>query len=127
MDHSAINFCINRENGKIVGFSLTANETYAECFCYSFPAAMGARKADIQFPDGHIVFIHKGISPDESKRGTSIYDFSEGGVFEAAISPEDAEQIGALLRCEGVYQNCQPTVTMELAWGKGFTLTAKEL
>lgn len=129
MDHSSatINFRVNRNGGKITGFSLTASETHAECFCYSFPAAMSARKADIQFRDGHIVFIHKGITPDARRQDASIFESSEGGVFEADISSEDAEQIRALLHGEGAYQNYQPTVTMNLAWGKGFTLTAKKL
>lgn len=126
MDHSAINFRVNCNGGRITGFSLTANETHAGCFCYSFPAAMGARKADIQFRDGHIVFIHKGITPDMDRKDASIFEFSEGGVFEADISPEDAKQIEDLLHSEGAYRNCRPTVTMELVWGKGFTLTAKK-
>ena len=59
MDNSAISFEILREEGRIIGFELTAaGETHAEHYCLSFPKAVSLQKADVRVEGTKIVFDH---------------------------------------------------------------------
>lgn len=126
LDTSAITFSLTKgEDGIITGFSLTAVETHAECFCVTFPFAQAKGKARVDFEDGKIRFVHDGISPDETPTQLGIYGGSEGGMYETDITPEDATALQDFLGKCGRYQGVKISFRPELAWGKGFSLKAE--
>lgn len=127
MDHSAITFSlIHREDGlTLIGFSLTAVETYAECFCVTFPFAQAKGKARVEFGDGEIRFVHDGIGSDETPEQLSIYGSSEGGIHTAPIDSAAAAALKLLLARERGYEDATLKVKPVIAWGKGFELRAE--
>jgi hypothetical protein len=124
LDPKYLKLLINRETstGKVSGFTLTANETYAECYCVSFPTAQMKGKGNITFSDGQIHFEHGGIGLDEAEKQLDIYGTSDGGLLSLPIKPDDATALNSLLDRSGDYVNSQVRVRYELAWGKGFTI-----
>lgn len=123
MDHSSITLVLNKDDtGFLIGFSLTAVEAYAECFCVTFPFAQRKRKARIEFGDGKIRFIHEGIKFDEALSKLGIYGCSESGTYETDITPADAIMLRDLLHRCGRYDDAQIKFRLEMAWGKGFLL-----
>ncbi len=120
------NFEVNRDNHGVCGFSLTSFETWAECYCISFLTAQEKRKGSITFENGKIIFNHGGISEEEANLDYDIYGISEGGVFSADITPEDAEDLSQLLHRQGKYVDAKVHVRLEEAWGRGFTLYIKK-
>ncbi len=123
MDTSAITFTLNRDGeGSLMGFSLTAVECYAECFCVSFPVAMSLNKAKLEICDGKVIFTHHGIAGEGVAANLDIYGYSEPGEYEAPISDADAEELTELLTGQGRYQSLRPHAKIQMAWGKGFVL-----
>ena len=126
MDHSAITFAPNKnDEGVLMGFSLTAVETYAECFCVTFPYAQAKGKARVEFVDDKIRFIHDGIGSDETPEQLGIYGGSEGGVYESPIEVTDATSLADFFARRGIYEGMDIRFRLEQAWGKGFSLAAK--
>lgn len=127
MDHSAISFDLDKdETGFLKGFSLTAVETYAECFCVTFPYAQVKQKAWIEFSnDGKIHFVHNGIGPEETNASLGVYAGSEGGTYEADIAPDDAAALQDFLAKRGRYEGATIKFRLERAFGKGFSLRAE--
>lgn len=126
MDHSAISLDLNKDDaGFLKGFSLTAVETWAECFCVTFPFAQAKGKASVEFADGKIRFVHNGISSDETPSQLGIYGSSEAGVYEADIGLNDAATLEDLLEKRGQYEGANLKIQLERAWGKGFSLRAE--
>jgi len=126
MDKSAITFSLKkRKDGVLTGFSLKAIETYAECFCVSFPFAQMKGKACIEFSDGKVRFIHDGISSDETPEQLGIYGGSTAGFYENNIAIEDATALQDFLRRRGRYEGVNIKFRLDFAFGRGFELTAE--
>jgi hypothetical protein len=126
MDHSAITFALDKDDaGFLKGFSLTAVETWAECFCVTFPFAQMKQKARVEFGDGKIRFVHDGITAEETLGRLGIYGASDGGVYETDITPEDAMALHDFFNRQGRYEGANIKFRPEMAWGKGFSLRAE--
>lgn len=126
MDHSAITFALDKdEAGVLTGFKLTAVETYAECFCVTFPFAQAKGKARVEFGDGKVRFVHDGIGSDETPDQLGIYGGSEGGTYETEITPADEIMVRDFLHRSGRYDGAEIKFRLETAWGKGFSLRAE--
>lgn len=126
MDHSAITFALDKdEAGFLTGFRLTAVETYAECFCVTFPFAQAKKKARVEFGEGKVHFVHDGIGSDETPSQLGIYGGSEGGTYETGITPEDETMLKDFLNRCGRYDGAEIKFRLEMAWGKGFSLRAE--
>ncbi len=126
MDKSAITFALNKsDEGTLMGFSLKAVETYAECFCITFPFAQAKGKARVEFVDDKIRFIHDGIGSDETPDQLGIYGGSDGGVYESHIEATDATALADFFARRGAYEGMDIRFQLEQAWGKGFSLVAK--
>lgn len=126
MDHSAITLALDKDDtGFLTGFKLTAVETYAECFCVTFPFAQTKKKARIEFEDGKIRFVHDGIGADETPEQLGIYGGSEGGMYETDIAPADEIMLKDFLHRCGRYDGAEIKFSLETAWGRGFSLRAE--
>ncbi len=122
MDISAISFEVLREEGRIIGFELTAiAETHAESYCLSFPKAVGLQKADVRVEGTKIVFDHKGLTHKEA----GVLSGS-GGVFTHDVTPEEATALHDLLNGEGAYEGMTPNVSTLQGFKRGFRLVAKK-
>ncbi len=121
-----IKFTVNRDEQGVSGFTLFGlGDTYAESYCLSFLTAQASGKGKVTFGDGKIIFTHGGVPPKEANKSYDVWGVSGGGVFEAAISSEDKEDLSQLLAQSGKYSGAQIRARPEMAWGKGFTLYIK--
>lgn len=109
------------EEGKVSGFSLQGNRHESECYSLTFITAQRTHKALVEVQEKTIVFKHDGASDDNLE----IYGYSDGGGVTFDIAPEDAEQLKQLLARSGEYEGATLSAGFELAWGKGFRLTAE--
>jgi hypothetical protein len=122
-----VHFSVDRDGEKLKGFSLKGVEnTEAEAYCVSFISAQCRGRGKITFEEGKIVFCHEGIGLEESNKEYGIYGISNGGIFSADISDEDAKELSQLLERQGEYENSKIHVCVNIAWGRGFTLYTVE-
>lgn len=119
-----VHFSVDKEkSGKLKGFTLKGlGNTEAEAYCVSFISAQSRGRGTITFKEGKIIFCHGGVGLDEGNKEYGIWGISNGGIFSADITDEDAKELSQLLECQGEYKACKLNVCINTAWGRGFTV-----
>lgn len=121
-----LDFSVIKDGERVTGFTLKGNgTTEGDCYAVSFLTAQALSRAKIEFENGKVRFIHHGVPLDKAEKRFGIYGSSDGGTFEHDISQEEAQALEDLLYSRGEYANTQPRARLDLAWGKGFSLTVQ--